>query len=328
MIYCHWIDIAKGIGIILVILGHCIFPCHTIIDIFHMPLFFLLAGITFHNKQANEFVIGKINRIFVPYIFWAIISSALNFIPHNYDGNFNGPLWFLPVMFATLMTVYCVRKLKQPLQALLISAFILLSWLFINNPILTKSLPFSLNIVILSAVYMYIGCILQSFISYSISTKMKILNCCIFTVAFLLIFIWLSKHYTLAGVYVSMGLFESNFLIVFLCSIAGIFSTIAISQLIGESKTLEWFGRNSLALMCIHFPFSNSYNVFVSKLVVYQSVYGKIVLSIVEYILIFGISIVLTILCKKYLPQYSGYTNLIHNSNTSSPVADADVDGK
>lgn len=41
------IDLAKGIGIMLVLLGHGMFPWHFLIASFHMPLFFILAGITF-----------------------------------------------------------------------------------------------------------------------------------------------------------------------------------------------------------------------------------------------------------------------------------------
>ena len=38
------IDIAKGIGIILVVYGHLACPISEEIFLFHMPLFFLLSG--------------------------------------------------------------------------------------------------------------------------------------------------------------------------------------------------------------------------------------------------------------------------------------------
>lgn len=40
-----WLDVAKGIGIILVVIGHAMFPKHLIIDGFHMTLFFILSGV-------------------------------------------------------------------------------------------------------------------------------------------------------------------------------------------------------------------------------------------------------------------------------------------
>lgn len=43
----NWVDIAKGIGIILVVMGHANCPeiPHGIIYSFHMPLFFFLSGL-------------------------------------------------------------------------------------------------------------------------------------------------------------------------------------------------------------------------------------------------------------------------------------------
>ena len=46
-VHFGFLDLAKGLGILMVILGHGMFPNHFLIDSFHMPLFFILAGITF-----------------------------------------------------------------------------------------------------------------------------------------------------------------------------------------------------------------------------------------------------------------------------------------
>lgn len=69
-----WIDVAKGIGMICVILAHVEetyisnpylrIPLYT----FHMPLFFFLSGYLFSVKSSfKEFLIGKCRRILVPY---------------------------------------------------------------------------------------------------------------------------------------------------------------------------------------------------------------------------------------------------------------------
>jgi hypothetical protein len=52
-----WIDIAKGIAIILVIVGHTVpnpSPLRHAIFSFHMPVFFILAGYTFRPKRWCE----------------------------------------------------------------------------------------------------------------------------------------------------------------------------------------------------------------------------------------------------------------------------------
>lgn len=68
--YLPWLDTAKGIGIILVIIGHSMFPMHTLIDSFHMPLFFVLSGLTFSAKSTfRSFVAKKAKRILFPFAF-------------------------------------------------------------------------------------------------------------------------------------------------------------------------------------------------------------------------------------------------------------------
>lgn len=54
-----WADVAKGVGIILVIMGHANCPNlpHGIICSFHMPLFFFLSGLFISRQCENDFYI-------------------------------------------------------------------------------------------------------------------------------------------------------------------------------------------------------------------------------------------------------------------------------
>lgn len=65
-----WLDIAKGIAILLVIVGHTVnnpSPIRTIIFSFHMPLFFILAGYTFRIKPWGELLKTSFTRLLAPY---------------------------------------------------------------------------------------------------------------------------------------------------------------------------------------------------------------------------------------------------------------------
>jgi fucose 4-O-acetylase-like acetyltransferase len=58
----EWVDTAKGIGILLVILGHTILLPFISVPIyaFHMPLFFLLSGLFIKaNKYENKWGGGR-----------------------------------------------------------------------------------------------------------------------------------------------------------------------------------------------------------------------------------------------------------------------------
>lgn len=141
--HLHWLDIAKGIGIILVVIGHCVFPNHLLIDSFHMPLFFVLAGLTFKIKPASIFILSKINRIGVPFIFWSIVSAVLALIPHLYTGPFNGPLWFLQSIFTGLICAFFILKLRFKIQIILNLLIIATVSVAIKNNSL-EILPFNL----------------------------------------------------------------------------------------------------------------------------------------------------------------------------------------
>ena len=77
-----WIDIAKGIGIILVVLGHTLVPqvretgfagfLWIFIYNFHMPLFFFLSGYLFEKglpdyTNKGKFTLGKLQYLMLPY---------------------------------------------------------------------------------------------------------------------------------------------------------------------------------------------------------------------------------------------------------------------
>ena len=46
-----WIDILRGIGILLVVLGHTNPPFKRIIYSFHIPLFFILSGFLWNDRR-------------------------------------------------------------------------------------------------------------------------------------------------------------------------------------------------------------------------------------------------------------------------------------
>ena len=65
-----WIDMAKGYGIILVLIGHVDMPYMTdTLYAFHIPLFFFLSGYCFNIKSDfNFFIRSKIKRLLIPYV--------------------------------------------------------------------------------------------------------------------------------------------------------------------------------------------------------------------------------------------------------------------
>jgi len=77
------VDAAKGYGILLVFLGHLVYydsPLFRVIFNFHMPLFFLLSGMTFSpEKDADcKAILKRLwNTIGIPFVFFTLLGTLI-----------------------------------------------------------------------------------------------------------------------------------------------------------------------------------------------------------------------------------------------------------
>lgn len=79
------IDIAKGILILFVLLGHS--PIYewagACINSFHMAAFFFLSGLTYNYKgNLGEFFRKKTKGILLPYLEFSIVLLIFAFLKH------------------------------------------------------------------------------------------------------------------------------------------------------------------------------------------------------------------------------------------------------
>ncbi len=150
-----YIDMAKGIGILLVVFGHSAFPTPEVnqwISSFHMPLFFLLSGILLahtnaHEKPMQKLISKKARTILVPYfcfsilsiLFTAILDTASfgTYLPNALIQMFVfygiSVLWFLPALFFGEIIFLFVRKRCSLVLTAVISTLICLLAVFIVN---------------------------------------------------------------------------------------------------------------------------------------------------------------------------------------------------
>lgn len=143
-------DIAKGIGMLAVILGHMSIPAKMgdFIFSFHMPLFFLINGYFFKKKEISniKYVMTKIKTLILPYIMTCILvilfstffqlrqgvemtgilENAKSWLlasiygsgtfTHFLKWNFRiiGAIWFLLAMFWADVIFHFLLKSKNP----------------------------------------------------------------------------------------------------------------------------------------------------------------------------------------------------------------------
>lgn len=150
-----YIDMAKGIGILLVVFGHSSFPTAAMnqwISSFHMPLFFLLSGILLAHTNAHEqpmaaLIQKKARTILVPYFSFSVLSiiftalldtaSFSAYLPNALMQTvvFYGisVLWFLPALFFGEVIFLFIKKHTSLAITALISVLICLGAVFIVN---------------------------------------------------------------------------------------------------------------------------------------------------------------------------------------------------
>lgn len=76
-----YIDVAKGIGIILVVWGHTGLVGANQINCFHMAFFFILSGYVFQvNKKVDIILTKKVKSLYIPFVIWQITFILL----HNF----------------------------------------------------------------------------------------------------------------------------------------------------------------------------------------------------------------------------------------------------
>ena len=258
------LDLMKGIGILLVYLGHSfnisglywneVFVyLHRTVYSFHMPLFFLISGFllnTGREIEIKKFYTGKIKRLFIPYLFINIID----YIPRTlFPSLVNSPFggikevllygtkisWFVYTLFIIFMIFPLIEEyiLKKD-KFYLLGIFLLI----INvTGIVNEIEIFSLNSVVFYSLFFYIGYILRPY--YRDNIYLKITE---------------KKYFILIGIIFLLFSYKYFFINIYTQIIFAILGTIFVlnisKNLKKESKVynfLEFCGKNSLIFYLI-----------------------------------------------------------------------------
>lgn len=316
--HLDFLDLAKGIGILLVVLGHGMFPNHFLIDSFHMPLFFILAGITFtppsrqNVSNTKEWLFKKIERILVPYIFFAILSGVIEVAVGrvNPSSPFNSPLWFLQTLFCSLLIYYIVnmfmsnRRINVMCVCIAVSAYYIYKYTHVASV-----LPFAIYRALIAMVFIHIGTLLSNYYK----KEQRITSALIISMVAFFVFmsgLYVSiRYYNVIGLnFYSGSIFTYNIWLPWLLVISGSISVLYVSKLIKSMKPLNWMGINSLVIMCVHFPLIERLNMVCASLTLYQSTIGKMILALTSYVITISFSCLMVYVCKRLFPSVTGYS--------------------
>lgn len=176
----EFVDIAKGIGIMIVCFGHSGAESVVIswIGGFIVPLFFILSGYMYKDKgiPVGKDLYNKARKLLKPYLFFSVIllviykcfewndivgvfySRYCLYGYHVQDNIFfmratNSPMWFLTAMFAAYPLFYLLIK-NEKYMPLIVLSYLAITWGCTFLPVL---LPWSIDIAFMMAIFMYIG---------------------------------------------------------------------------------------------------------------------------------------------------------------------------
>lgn len=317
--HLDYLDLAKGIGIILVIMGHTIFPVHQAISLFHMPLFFFLSGMTLKVYDSFEgFLIKKTDRIIVPYLFFSLVSYIVARII-GYEGNiFNGPLWFLQSLFMALVICELVLKTANHKRGGVIVMVVFALYgqitLWLRHPVFPFDMDF--DRIIRSSVFVFAGYYMKDFIVNPSFRKKPIHDFPLFCIIILL---YLVLCYISVYVMGADGNFESgvickhSFVLFYTASVSGTLAVIFCSKWLKSIRPLNWLGRNSLIIMCVHYPFLQWWNPMVASWDFYSNgnLLHKLLVALLSYTVAIAFSCPFVVISQKLLPRLTGYKPLL-----------------
>jgi acyltransferase len=259
-----WVDIARGLGILLVALGHCSVSkaLAVIIYAFHMPFFFLISGILYSNRKSfPSFFLDKARRLLLPYLVFSITSFIYWQLGHP-GGNewvslfwkplllgvgsaewtlINTPLWFLPCLFEASVLFYFISKLNKRLSVG-VSILLSLAGIFLGKTVL--SLPCHLDVALFCVGFISIGFHFKDRLLYGPASSIPVT---IFALALFFGGICFTekldlfyRHYT------------GNIPLMVMLALTGSFILMALAKRIGAPNFLVAIGKSSLGLLCLH----------------------------------------------------------------------------
>lgn len=290
-----FLDVAKALGIILVVLGHNLGSgkIHDYIYSFHMPLFFIICGFSrkwtvFGIREFGKELCKSVERYVIPYFILMLIAGELSlhnikkYIFVNRNITYEYPLlakWFLPCFFVSicfsLFLYQLVGRIKNRrvygITIFFCSAVLFILGLYFDGSRCGDEVLWLANIALMGCAFIYIGILLRMvYNKYLDSCKFYYVVLLLVTAAVISV---ISYRYNFTdGGYMAMvaGTYGTWYWFA-LSAVSGFVSVLLLSILLsgrvgGKIKLLCYLGQNSMVIMMFHSLFINAGKMFFSDL--------------------------------------------------------------
>lgn len=277
------VTIAKGIGILLMVLGHSGCPMYMIrfIYMFHVPLFFLMSGYCFKEKYLQDsktFLWRRIKGLYWPLVKYNILFIALHNVlcsihiypeslrwgEHVYSGilgnsikiathlQYSEPLlggfWFLRELFLGSVLAYFAMRLTGKYRKYAFSPLVIIGVLFRHFDIDIFPHHIAINFMVFyAAAFVAFGYTMKGVFKKIPNNKIVVLSLIIVTIVSAIVY---PKHEVFNQTTLSM-------LPYLITSTCGTFMVLLLSKRITRMTSLASFfsfcGNNTLTILTWHF---------------------------------------------------------------------------
>lgn len=278
----EYIDLAKGICIVLVVMFHCdVYFYHkeyvfnTIGNSFRMPLYYFLSGLFFKTYQGFfDFTLKKVNKLLIPFAFFYMCTAVLlpwglqefgvnmgvksvigwhSFTDFYSEKFTNIPLWFLLSLFeANIIFYFCMICIEKGMKryravALCVLMFIIgLSGFYFGQ---TKvNLPMFIDTTMTTLPFFAIGYVFRKYTSLLVANRYDR-----FWPLFVLILGGITAGLSNCGetMYIE-NQFHINPLAFYLRGITGTLCVLYISKALVRFPFVSYIGRYSIMILLTH----------------------------------------------------------------------------
>lgn len=291
---CNYLDIARFLGIWMVVFGHFPFSGNDVFFLkfvytFHMPMFFMISGILY---KQDSFSISNLKKeaisLIIPYFIYNIICAILYF-PFTHDNLFNivkgiilcngkqasGASWF----FLSLFWIRIIALLlKDKIQFILVSFFciaatVLIQYIDINNIWRIKS-------AVCMFPFFTVGFLLKEKLSIQ---KSHIINLIMIIICLCLISLY---AWQFGRINPSNGFYGSDIGKTYLVGFAGSLLFLYLSQYLlplMKSKIIFTISRGTMMIVGLHSLLTTAFKYLTPDLRFYYSFIISLAITLLFY---------------------------------------------
>lgn len=265
--HLDFIDLAKGLCIILVMSYHCDYgefiysndKVNSFFFSFRMPLYFMLSGLFISFRHGyKDFALKKINRLIVPFFFFFFISSVICFFLKPEDccsvfnfmytewGGGNLPIWFLLSLFTTYALYALITRYVSQNELILCVFATILGGIGFCLGMYRVNLPFFIDTSLTCFPFVVFGGLMRK---HTNLLKKDVWYRCLLVsvVSFALCWCFCNgeSHF-------KENQFDCGLVVMYLCGILGSVGIIYFAKLVNNLPAVNYIGRYSIIVLGIH----------------------------------------------------------------------------